>query len=747
MLVTPDRPVIQAPEVPIILPARVAVAPSSAPLPDLEPTPRNRQFRPDLTGLWEATVSGKNNAPALLVQINQAGAALAIWFSRPPAGSSADPLALPKGAGTTVDWTYGVANGFLVDKGVLDANGPTLLNTRDGVALSWMATKTADPFNPLDPSMLIQPPANVTVFEGNGMLRFSQNDANVLVMAFGIGGTPAVMLVRYLPIARLPRTVLNQLAEPLRTQMMLDQVRWIPAAMQANLLSLFAPEFNGGGEPRIAARLRAWRKAEGHQQQALRREEIAHELQIDVTGIWRDRMLDLLMLHARTNSLTVGGDTMTYAGWMLEVLAQERADGTTGGHANRSADIQQAFERLSLGDADFAYVLHFSEIGAKGPKLGFGLGFYGVLVDVTKYRLVFHRDRLTGSIVRDGGGLPVVERRDPVRWDTNTDLIGVFGRLDAGVTNQPKSSVAEATADLGTVEFRSTLDLRSCRELSGAWFTVSSVVVGKAKFGNWASGSAVDSALWEMHIPGHVVGMTAIVDADPIKSAKISNWGSFVTRTWWKNWVPKTIEFTYGRVSMGAGTLLAAGSDPLKTREPQIVRDITASLVGTAQVLFEYESADLDVLDASRVTTGRTRCEMALAEARGLITAPDALIAAIAMTSPEGTKQRNAVLSLNRARAVVQSMFDAFGALITGVPAVQGLGEAPAVLSGLYLVADVMLVGGGLPDPEDAQYPNRAAFFASRAGATSLRWPAWRRVDIVVDGAFAIRYRAADPVP
>ena len=205
MLITPDRPVIQAPDVPSVLPARVAVAPSSAPVPDLQPTRRNRQFRPDLTGLWEATVSGKNDAPALLVQINQAGAALAIWFSRPAPGCSADPLPLPKGAGTTVDWTYGVANGFLVDKGVLDANGPTLLDARDGVALSWMVTKTADPFNPLDPSMLMRPPANLTVLEGNGMLRFSRNDANVLVMAFGIGGTPFVTLVRYLPVARLPR--------------------------------------------------------------------------------------------------------------------------------------------------------------------------------------------------------------------------------------------------------------------------------------------------------------------------------------------------------------------------------------------------------------------------------------------------------------------------------------------------------------------------------------------------------------
>ena len=199
---------------------------------------------------------------------------------------------------------------------------------------------------------------------------------------------------------------------------------------------------------------------------------------------------------------------------------------------------------------------------------------------------------------------------------------------------------------------------------------------------------------------------------------------------------------------MGAGMLFADGPDPLKTREPQIVRDVTAGLVGTAQVLFGYESADLDVLDAGRVTTGRTRCEMALAEARGLITAPGAVIAAIAIgVSPEGTRQHNEGLSLNRARAVSQAMSDAFGALITGVPALHGLGEKPAVLSGLYLVADVILAGGGLPDPEDAQYPDRAAFFASRAGATSVRWPAWRRVDIVVDGAFTIRYRAADPVP
>ena len=142
---------------------------------------------------------------------------------------------------------------------------------------------------------------------------------------------------------------------------------------------------------------------------------------------------------------------------------------------------------------------------------------------------------------------------------------------------------------------------------------------------------------------------------------------------------------TYGRVSMGAGMLFADGTDPLKTRDPQIIRDVTAGLVGTAQVLFGYESADLDLPDAGRVTTGRTRCEMALAGPRA-----DhrtwSRHRGDRHDITEGTRQHNDGLSLNRARAVSQAMSDAFGALITGVPALHGLGEKPAVLSGLYLV-------------------------------------------------------------
>ena len=172
--------------------------------------------------------------------------------------------------------------------------------------------------------------------------------------------------------------------------MMLDQVRWIPAAMQANLLSLFAPEFNGGGEPRIAARLRV---EKGRRPPAA---GIASRGDRARVADRRDRPLagpdagpaDAAREDEQPHPRRRHNDLR---GMDAEVLAQERADGTTGGHASRSADIQQAFERLSFGDADFAYVLHFSEIGVKGPKLGFGLGFYGVLVDVTKYRLVFRR--------------------------------------------------------------------------------------------------------------------------------------------------------------------------------------------------------------------------------------------------------------------------------------------------------------------------------------------------------------------
>ncbi len=370
-----------------------------------------------------------------------------------------------------------------------------------------------------------------------------------------------------------------------------------------------------------------------------------------------------------------------------------------------------------------------------------------MLVTVTKYRLVFKRD-LLGAIVRDAAGRPVVERRVGAPWDNRPLLLGLFSRLDAslgftfnrGGVSAEKTETTEATGDLGTVEFRSTLDLKGNAELAGAWFVVSSVVLGKDKFGNWASATVIDSALWELHLPRHETGMTAIVEGDALKGPKVSNWGSFATRSWYKNWVPESISVTIARIGLGAGVLMTYGADPPTTRDGQIVREVSTALVGTGAALFGYNSADLDVPDPFSDSTGRARCEMALAELRGLLTAGGTQTKIIGLTSPEGTTAHNAVLSQNRARAVRQAMFDAFGPLLTSIPSMDGYGEFPSRTAGLYPADDVMLLGGGLPDPEDTKYPNRAAFLASKDGATRAKWPAWRRVDIIADGTLAIRY-------
>ena len=197
---------------------------------------------------------------------------------------------------------------------------------------------------------------------------------------------------------------------------MLDQVRWIPAAMQANLLSLFAPEFNGGGEPRHRRTPPRMEKAEGNQQQVRCREEIAGE-----PADRRDRRLagpdagpadaareDEQPPPRRRQRPTRDGCSRSWPrNERTERAATMRAGAPTSSRPSK---------RLALGDADFAYVLHFSEIGVKGPSRA-SVSASTVYSSRHEYRPVFHRDRITRAIVRDAGGLPVVERRDPVRWD------------------------------------------------------------------------------------------------------------------------------------------------------------------------------------------------------------------------------------------------------------------------------------------------------------------------------------------
>jgi hypothetical protein len=711
-----------------------------------------RLFTPELTGYWESAVVAPNHHPPLLVQISQAGGAVAIWFCRPPTGmAGAGDWVLKDAQGTAhPQWGHGVATAYLADR-----DGRNLLESGGKIDFNWLAVESSDQpgpyadqlgrlFNPLDPSMLDKSPPGLRTFEGNGVLTLARRDPVTLRISFDSGNGTYTTLTQVRPGARLPRSVIDRQPPELRRLALVDQVRPIPSTLEQRMLSLFE-----GPEPRLAPRLRAWEKADGQQRKLIAR-QIAAELEFGLDEPWRTKLLDLITLSGGTSKITLGDQTKTYLQWLSEVLSGDATDGGKG-----QSDVRNAINQLGVSTTPFIYALSFNDVGVALKRPGFGIGANQVSVGIQKFRLIPKKDAKGAVVYHEDTGLPVEERREQVPMTGPPSLTGVFGRVDAGLAfdwmgGKPKvedlsKPAAADNANLGTVEFISALDLKDTKEFGGAWFTTASFVVAQGKFGNWLKGQVSDSALWELHLPAHE-RMVAIVVADRLKGPKISNWGSISNPQWWKDWKPEKIKLTLFRIGMGVGYLERLedkGGKPPVERTPVFVREKRNAMVASAPALFEYDSSNLDFAKPGAVTTPRMRFELALAELRGLIAAGGGGAQLIAMTSPEGFPQYNQVLSENRAAAVRQALSDALGPALFRAKAVEiPLGERPSLMNGKYSERGVDVEGGGLPDPE--KYPTREAFFASPDGVTARRWPAWRRVDVGVEGTLVVSFVIGD---
>jgi hypothetical protein len=719
-----DEPFIRAPTRPV--PPSIPAPPeqprrildlSSSPPPVVAATPRRRTVRPDLTGYWESPRSpgNRNQASPFLAQVNQAGGVVVLWFTRPPPGvEGVDPLRLPdvQAGGAMKEWVYGVASAV-----VRDLDGSDRLAA--GGDLSWLAAvrppgpdATLDLFNVLDPSHLYAPPDGLEVMSGNGRI---EGDGSTLTIGFGQtdGGRAAQVMLRKLrPGSRLPRAVLDTVPAPLHTALLIDSVRPIPSRLERQMLSLFAPEW-ADGEPRMAALLRRWKATpEAKLARDAPRTAIGRELAFGLDEPWRTALLDKMTVAARTNLLPLGGRTKTYADWLTEVLAEEEA-ATRAQRRAESQEVLDAIRPLRTGSADtFAYTLKFSELGAsgsflgqKGTSRGLSAGAFGVLVGISKEAITLARDN-QGNVEYDDPGRAVVvpTSRRPVPWGGATDpVVGVFGRVETGLTykdakkQDPTAPVADkkwhehvGSGDLGSVEFRSSLDITSTTAFDQALFVVSSVVLGKVKFGNWVKAQLTDSALWEMRL---ATGqrLSAIVDGDPFKGPKISSFLNATKKSWWKDWVPTEVGVTGFRLSVGYGVLFTptswAATKRRRTPPGPSTRKVEAPLTAELRSFFEYDSFRLEdpKWPEVRAMPRRLRLEERLAEVRRVLALGGSPLVLVGMTSPEGEAEANHILSLNRIHAVEQAIKDALGPIdARGKPHHEALGEKPSTAARLW---------------------------------------------------------------
>ncbi|MGK5637046.1 hypothetical protein ACSNOK_01805 [Streptomyces sp. URMC 126] len=760
----PARPAAPRPE--LVTRAAVISPPAAAPVP------RERHFGPDLTGLWEADGSGRNTTSPLLVQISQAGAALAIWFSRPPRGlTGVDVLVLKDGDGrerkADETWVHGVARGFLADK-----TGRNRLRSGEPVPLTWCVAQGAndapynpfdatatDPFNPLDPWQSEGASVTGLGFRGKGTLHYPWDAPERLVLAFARNGGPVLRLRRVSPVVRWPRRLIGRLAEPLRTQVLIDQTRPVPAAYQSGMTSLF-----GSPSSEFAARIRAWKHTDGAQRRN-NRVAIAGRLECALAEPWRSRLRDVMAMYGNFRNLEVDGTLQTYYAWLNEILDDEVRDGGVDAAYPPGWDtvrVQEALRSLGVGgEASFLYRFTFHDVGVAGPVAGVRLGVFGALAKVEKFRLVFKRSP-DGKRVYDAFGRPETEEPTPVKWDDGHQVFAVFGRMDAGLSTdivwrkgfgRPKDVVMEpgdklesSVADLGTLDFRSELDLASSADFSGALMTIASVTVDKTEAGNLGQANLVDSALWQIRLPGHG-WMHAVVEAENFSGPKIPfNWGGFLAKGWWKGWLPSTAEFTPFRVGMCVGALFTLSGATAAARKRNADDKTRALVTGTASAMFPYDSWDLDAEEAGSDTTGRMRFERELAEIRAVIDSYGPAPVLLAFTSPEGSVRHNDVLSENRALATRQAVVDALGRYLAREGfVVSAQGEYPAKARGDLRIQGIPVAGGGLPDPE--KYPSRDDFDRSPDGPTAKEWPRWRRVDVYVEGTLVARLLDSGSTP
>jgi len=641
---------------------------------------------------------------------------------------------------------------------VLAANGDDMLRRHDGAQFNWVAaSKPIDQFNPLDPRHVEKPDPKIPFFEGNGCLTLN---GNALDISFEPDGRSAMTLDRVRPGARLPRELLDQVAEPLRTLLLIDHARPIPSTLERQMLSLFAGEWNNGAEPRLATRIRAWRNSSGAGSDIVRA-LIAADLGFGCAEPWRASLLDRMSALAHVNVLSLSdknGETRTYAAWLEAILAEE-IDRSAKRSTATTADIQTTIRALGVGTALFSYKLTFSELGAKGTRAGVGVGAYGVLVSVSKSRLDLVRDA-AGVVQVDASGYPVIAKRTDEPWRrSDGDLVGAFGRIDAGLTKERDpvkgwvpikgdSSIKESTADLGSVEFQSAIDLPGTESFHLALFSVTSFVVGKAKLGNWGKVQVIDSALWELRLASGD-RMTAIVDGALAGGPKIANWGSPATRKWWDNWKPGSFEGTVARVSQGAGALYHPSQQAReegRERTSVTVRERAVALTEPVPAAFAYDSWALDDPRPAASSTRREVLEARLAELRAIIGTTGPPLILIGLTSPEGREDYNMALSFNRIIAIDQAIRDAFGPVYEKArnPAIRvSLGEGPSKATGSQVQHGVTIVGGRLPDPE--AWPSRAAYLASPEGGRAAEWPLWRRVDVYIEGLLAVQVFTRPP--
>lgn len=591
------------------------------------------------------------------------------------------------------------------------------------------------------------------------------------------------------PTVRWPARLIATLPEKLRTEISMDQTRPIPQGVMAERMSLVSHSRVGPQaqmvEPGLAPPLKRWKGQKDEKQaRAITRQEIAAMLEFGIDEPWRTRLRDRMAMAGKNFGLEIDGTWHSYYGWLNEVLQDEAAEPSPTKTGWSSQRVQEAIRELGVGaDASFMYRLTFHDIGKQKIVTALRLAGSVGIVTIEKFKLTFKYDA-NGKRIYDQYGRPETGEPEPVEWEnpSRTPMFVLLGRIDAGLTRAYGAEGAErfkdvaiepapsdaaeskppeknkppgkkpsdvTNIDIGSIDFRSELDLRSPNDFGGSILLVASVT-SKFQVGNLPAKTILDSSLWQLRL-SKGLWLSAVLDKDDSGLIKPpGNWGQLLNPNWWKDWRPKSVDVEVFRVGL-CGGLLGTLDQLLQAAKPEkgpvpVFTEQNQMVVAGASAMFPYDSADLDALRPGTDATGRMLFERDLAEIRAVLDARGPAPLLLGFTSPEGPASHNYDLADDRVRAAAQAVQDALGPFSARPPCRgEGHGEYPAESNGELTVSGMKIAGGGLPDPET--YGSMERFLRSRDAWTAKYWPEWRRVDLFVEGELVGRMMALPPPP
>lgn len=779
----PQRPVLPAQPTAPLAPTPQALSPAFPVSRKFDPPkPEPRGMRPNPTGLYEQISCQR--IPCT-VQISCVGNAIVGWFALPPGktsqwgGFDASWPALDR------DFTSPRSGAFIVDTRRPHQDG--------GFDMQWwVSSDTPDKPNRADPTQYNS--ENFEPHDGvrRGLFRPPRavGPPTVIGLKFSKFADKYDEFSRYSVAARLPAEVLYLLdVERAREMAIVEQCQPMAPRWIQSIVDKFT-------STEVKDAIASWFRESADNAKPARINAVARLIPYTwlepgnmLPDLHRKVLVARLGAILKTTPLSI--DKATWSMWeWFEMVA---ADSVRLDKSNTGGDRE--FRVIGLapgGKTGSAYRVSYQNITPSAEisaLLGIGgAGFLATVQKVGPIEFAMHdgvrtldadgnpipepADIVDQAIAGKAGASVTVETfgrkfgsfaelksawRDGLSGVLKSDLLlGVFGDASAGLafefatselSDPGYSGKTQKTggSPLSSVIFYSDLPLTSAADFDGAWFHIA-LIKGPGAVAAGVGASAPFSACHLMWLDKGTLetivsqGLDIKWPDNPLPKLILGGKQAFVD--WVMSFLRPKITISAFEVAVGYGTIQLIRLGPPPPTQRKMVNFIRAQSAivaakANAVTLFNVNKADFRGRDdAFFLKDGRYMLEVFLSTIAPLfLSSGDINIVSKGYASPEDTAENNQTLSVARADMVWQGILDAFGGslpLANYGRNVFGLGEVPA-----------LNFPGMLRPPDGPEFSS----WLQRHPEQPALWPAWRKVDLELNGLVVVRGMEVLPDP